>query len=64
MKNIMQVFMKLFVSTVLGFVFMYFMLSFCWSASDMSSAEKITGIVYCMLVLPLYYGLMRVTGLR
>lgn len=52
------------VALVLGLVCMWFVLSFAWSADEMSVAEKAAGVVYGILMVPLYEGIKRVLRLQ
>lgn len=64
MKSIMNEMAKTAIALVLGLIGMWFLLSFQWSPADMSPAEKVAGAVYCIVMVPAYYGIKRVTGLR
>ncbi len=64
MKKIYSETLKTVVALVLGLVCMWFVLSFAWSADEMSVAEKAAGVVYCILMMPLYEGIKRILRLR
>ena len=48
---------KMLLAVMLGLVYIWFILSFKWSFDDMSTAEKIIGIVYAFVMIPLYEGI-------
>ena len=52
------------VALVLGLVGMWFVLSFAWSADEMTVAEKAAGVVYGILMMPMYEGIKRILRLR
>lgn len=64
MKKIITETLKMSVALVLGLVCMWFVLSFAWSADEMTVAEKAVGVLYCMVMVPLYEGIKRVLRLR
>ena len=64
MKTIISETLKMAVALVLGLVGMWFVLSFAWSAEEMSVAEKAAGVVYFILMMPLYEGIKCVLRLR
>ncbi len=51
------------VALVLGLVYMWFALSFAWSLDDMSVVEKIAGVAYAFLMMPIYEGIKRLLRL-
>ena len=64
MKTIFSETVKTVVALVLGLVGMWFVLSFAWSLDEMSVAEKAAGVVYGILMVPMYEGIKRVLRLR
>lgn len=48
---------------MLGLVYMWFVLSFAWSLDDMSVTEKIAGVAYAFLMMPIYEGIKRLLRL-
>ena len=64
MKKIISETLKMAVALVLGLVGMWFVLSFAWSAEEMSVAEAAAGVVYFILMVPLYEGIKWVLRLR
>ena len=64
MKTIISETVKTVVALVLGLVGMWFVLSFVWSADEMSVAEKAAGVLWSILVVPMYEGIKRVLRLR
>lgn len=64
MKTIISETVKTVVALVLGLVGMWFVLSFAWSADEMSVAEKAAGVIWSILVVPMYEGIKRVLRLR
>lgn len=64
MKTIISETVKTVVALVLGLVGMWFVLSFAWSLDEMSVAEKAAGVVYGILMVPMYEGIKRVLRLR
>lgn len=64
MKTIISETVKTVVALVLGLVGMWFVLSFAWSLDEMSVAEKAAGVVYGILMVPMYEGIKRVLKLR
>ena len=64
MKKIYSETLKMSVALVLGLVGMWFVLSFAWSADEMTVAEKAAGVVYGILMMPLYEGIKRILRLR
>lgn len=59
MKKFFNEVAKMLIAVVLGLVYMWFALSFAWSIDDMSVAEKIAGMAYTFLMMPMYYGLKK-----
>ncbi len=57
MKKIYSETLKTVVALLLGLVCMWFVLSFAWSAEEMSVAEKAAGVVYGILMVPMYEGI-------
>lgn len=55
---------KIPVAAVLGLVYIWFALSFAWSLDDMSVAEKVLGVAYAFLMMPIYEGIKRLVGLK
>lgn len=51
------------VAVVLGLVYMWFVLSFAWSLDDMSVVEKIAGVAYAFLMMPIYEDIKRLLRL-
>lgn len=43
---------------------MYILLSAAWSFGDMSTTEKVLGIVYIIMMIPVYDKLVNVLNLR
>lgn len=64
MRSLLSEIVKLCISTTLGLVFMWFVLSFSWSRDEMSVAEQVIGVVYMLLAVPCYYGIKKVMRLR
>lgn len=50
---------KMLTAVVLCLVYLWFALSFVWSLDDMSVAEKVVGVAYLFLMVPLYEGAKR-----
>lgn len=50
---------KMLAAVVLCLVYLWFALSFVWSLDDMSVAEKVVGVAYLFLMVPLYEGAKR-----
>lgn len=63
MKKIFKEAVKMLVAVVLGLVYMWFALSFAWSLDDMSVVEKIVGVAYAFLMMPIYEGIKRLLRL-
>lgn len=63
MKRILKEIMKMLTALMLGMVYMWFVLSLAWSPDDMSVAEKVVGVAYTFLMMPLYGGIKRLLGL-
>lgn len=63
MKRIFKEAVKMLVAVVLGLVYMWFALSFAWSLDDMSVAEKISGVAYAFLMMPIYEGIKKLLRL-
>jgi len=64
MKKIISETLKILVALLLSLLGVWFVLSFAWSSDDMSLTEKCIGVLYCMLMMPLYEGIKRVLRLR
>lgn len=64
MKSILNEMTKTAIALVLGLIGMWFLLSFQWSPADMSPAEKVAGVIWSILVVPIYEGIKRVLRLR
>lgn len=64
MKAILNEVAKMAIAIVLGLVYGWFCLSFAWSLDDMSTAEKVAGVLYGFLMVPMYEGMKRMLGLR
>lgn len=56
MKWIFKEAVKMMLAVFLGLVYLWFLLSFTWSMDDMSVAEKVIGVTYTFLMLPIYEG--------
>lgn len=52
------------VAVMFGLVYVWFALSFAWSLDDMSVAERIAGVAYILLMMPMYEGIKRLLGLK
>ncbi len=63
MKRIFNGIAKMLVAVVLCLVYMWFALSFAWSLDDMSVVEKIAGVAYAFLMMPIYEGIKRLLRL-
>ncbi|NPD91678.1 hypothetical protein [Xylanibacter muris] len=63
MTRIFKEAVKLLTAVVLGLVYMWFLLSFTWSLDDMSVGEKIMGVAYIFLMMPIYSGIKRLLRL-
>lgn len=63
MKWIFTEAVKMLVAVMLGLVYMWFVLSFAWSLDDMSVAEKIMGVAYAFMMMPIYYGIKKLLKL-
>lgn len=63
MKRIFKEAVKMLVAVVLGLVYMWFALSFAWSLDDMSVVEKIAGVAYTFLMMPIYEGIKKLLRL-
>lgn len=64
MKKVLNEVAKFSIAFVLGLIYMWFFLSFGWSLDEMSSAEKVAGIIYSFAMIPMYYVIKKMTGLR
>lgn len=64
MKRFMKAVLRFMLAFLLGVVGMWFVLSFAWSSDEMSVAEKAVGVVYGILMVPLYEVITRVLRLR
>lgn len=63
MKSFLKELAKMLVAVVLGLAYMWFVLSFAWSLDDMSMSEKIVGVAYIFLVMPIYEGVKKLLRL-
>lgn len=54
MKKIFKEVAKFLVAIVLGLVYMWFVLSYAWSIDEMSQTEKILGMAYIIIMVPMY----------
>lgn len=52
----MKTVLKMTLAVFLGIVCMWFVLSFKWSYDDMSLPEKVIGVAYFFLMVPIYEG--------
>lgn len=57
MRRAIKTLGKLLLAVVLGLVYIWFALSFAWSAEEMSTTERFIGVVYCCSACPIYYAL-------
>lgn len=64
MKKVLNEVSKFSIALVLGLIYMWFALSFAWSLDDMSTAEKVAGVMYGFLMIPMYEGVKRVLRLQ
>ncbi len=64
MQKMFREAVKIPVAVVLCLVYMWFALSFAWSLDDMSVAEKVLGVAYAFLMMPIYEGIKRLVGLK
>lgn len=63
MKRFLKETVKMLVAVVLGLMYMWFALSFAWSLDDMSVAEKIAGVAYAFLMMPIYESIKKLLRL-
>lgn len=63
MKKVLTETAKMLFALALGLIYMWFALSFAWSLDDMSTAEKVAGVIYCFAVMPIYEGIKRLLRL-
>ena len=61
--KIMKAAVRFLIALVMGLIYMW-LLSFKWSLDDMSTIEKIVGIVYAIVMVPGYFKLTEVMRLR
>ena len=64
MKKVLKAGVRFLIAITMGLVYMWFLLSFKWSLDDMSTIEKIVGIVYAIVMVPGYFKLTEVMRLR
>ena len=64
MKTFLNEAAKLAIAVVLGMVCLWFLLSFKWSLDEMSTLEKVVGVVYGFVMVPLYCGIKKALGLQ
>lgn len=64
MKKVLKAGIRFLIAITMGLVYMWFLLSFKWSLDDMSTIEKIVGIVYAIVMVPGYFKLTEVMRLR
>lgn len=64
MKSFMKEIVKMAVAIVLALVYGWFLLSFAWSLDDMSTGEKVAGVVYGFAMVPMYEAIKKIAGLR
>lgn len=57
MKKVLKEAAKMLLAVALGLIYMWFLLSFKWCFDDMSTAEKVVGIAYGFVMVPMYYGI-------
>ena len=62
--KIMKAAVRFLIAFVMGLIYMWFLLSFKWSIDDMSTIEKVVGIVYAIVMVPGYFKLTEVMRLR
>lgn len=55
---------RFLIALLMGLVYMYILLSAAWSFGDMSTTEKVLGIVYIIMMIPVYDKLVNVLNLR
>lgn len=55
---------RFLIALLMGLVYMYILLSAAWSFGDMSTTEKVLGIVYIIMMIPVYDKLVKVLNLR
>lgn len=53
----MKTILKMTLATFLGLIYLWFLLSFAWSLDEMSVTEKLIGIIYSVLIIPVYEGI-------
>lgn len=64
MRKMLNELAKTAIAVVLGMFYMWFLLSFAWSAGEMSLVEKIVGLLYGAALVPAYEFIKKVAGLR
>lgn len=64
MKKFFKEVAKMLIAVLLGLVYMWFVLSYAWSLDEMSMAEKVMGVVYAIMMMPMYYGIKKVLRLQ
>ncbi|MBQ7451041.1 MAG: hypothetical protein IJ606_02565 [Bacteroidaceae bacterium] len=55
---------RFLIALLMGLVYMYILLSAAWNFGDMSTTEKVLGIVYIIMMIPVYDKLVKVLNLR
>ena len=55
---------RFLIALLMGLVYMYILLSAAWSFGDMSTTEKVLGIVYIIMMIPVYDKLVNILNLR
>ena len=64
MKSVLKEVVKMAIVIVLALIYGWFCLSFAWSLDDMSTAEKVAGVMWGFLMVPMYEGVKRVLRLQ
>ena len=64
MKKVLNEMSKFSIALVLVLIYMWFFMSFAWSLDDMSTAEKVSGIVYGFAMVPMYELIKKLAGLH
>ena len=64
MNKVLKAGVRFLIALTMGMVYAWFALSIKWSLDDMSVLEKVVGIVYVFVMVPGYFKLTEVMGLR
>ena len=64
MKKLLKESVRFVLAVLLGLVGLWFVLSLSWSSGDMGVCEKVAGVLYLAVMVPVYVWVCRALGVE